>query len=117
MGFYLENLRDPFYVPNNFLQGYADYIFYDQLDLSAYPELKDNFRTFLINYQDYYIPIRGTPDGLAYILKGLFGVTKLTITTSAGARIQIESDLNSAYQDLFTRIACPYSFVVTFVSV
>jgi hypothetical protein len=116
LGFYLESLRDPVKIPNDFLQGYADYVFYDQLDFEEYPELLDNFRGFLFNYQKYYVPIRGTPDGLAYVLKGLFGVTSLNVITTSGGRITIQSDLDSTYQELFKKIACPYSFEITFIA-
>ena len=113
LGFYLENIRDPFYMPTFMFQAYADTIFYDQLNFEEYPELLDNFKTFFVNYYEKYVPIRGTPDALAYILKSLFNCSVESITSTA-ATITIISTLDKQYFDLFKRLACPYSFNVNF---
>jgi len=112
-GFYLEDIRDPFYVPSFLYQAYADAIFYQQLDFEEYPELLNNFQTFFINYYEKYVPIKGTPDGLAYILKSLFGATTVSITSTAST-ITIISDLDENYRELFKKLACPFSFNVSF---
>lgn len=117
LGFYLEDLRDPFYVPDIFYQAYADLIFYNQLDFSEYPELLPNFKTFFINYYEQYVPLRGEPDALVYILKSLFGATTETVTTTNSASILVVSNLDSKYYNLFKRLACPFSFDVTFKSI
>jgi hypothetical protein len=113
LGFYLENIRNPFYMPSFMYQAYADIIFYEQLNFEEYPELQNNFKTFLINYYEKYVPIRGTPDALAYILKSLFNCSVESITSTA-ATITIISTLDKQYFDLFKRLACPYSFNVNF---
>lgn len=113
-GFYLEDLRDPFYLPSFLYQAYADLIFYGQLDFEEYPELLDNFKSFLINYHEKYVPIKGTPDGLVYVLRSIFGATTASVFTTSNANIKIITNLNSNYRDLFVRLACPYSFNVTF---
>jgi hypothetical protein len=66
---------------------------------------------------DVYTRIRGTQEGMAYILKSLFGVTTLSIVVSAGGRYTVTSNLNASYQTLFKTLACPFSFEITFVSV
>ena len=116
MGFYLEDLRDIHYVPDTFLQAYADLVFSNNLNFATYPELVTNFRRFYMTY-DVYTRIRGTQEGMAYILKSLFGVTTVSISVSAGGRYTVTSDLNSSYQTLFKTLACPFSFEITFVSV
>ena len=70
-GFYLENLRNLSNVPDKFLQGYADILFAGELDLDVYPELKNNFRKCLLTYHRDYVKIKGTPDGMRFILKSL----------------------------------------------
>lgn len=116
MGFYLEDLRDIHYVPDAFLQAYADLVFSGNLNFGAYPELFNNFRRFYMTY-DVYTRIRGTQEGMAYILKSLFGATSVSIVVTSGGRYTITSDLNSSYQTLFKTLACPFSFEITFVSV
>ncbi len=117
MGFYLENLRDINYVPDAFLQAYADIVFSGNLNFANYPpELITNFRKFYITY-DVYTRIRGTQDGMAYILKGLFGATDVDILVTSGGRYTITSDLDSSYHSLFKTIACPFSFEITFVTI
>jgi len=116
MGFYLEDLRDIHYVPDAFLQAYADLVFSGNLNFDDYPGLVTNFRRFYMTY-DVYTRIRGTQEGMAYILKSLFGVTTLSIVVSAGGRYTVTSNLNVSYQTLFKTLACPYSFQITFVSV
>jgi hypothetical protein len=113
MGFYLEDLRDILYVPDAFLQAYADLVFSGNLNFGAYPGLVTNFRRFYMTY-DVYTRIRGTQEGMAYILKSLFGVTTVSIVVSAGGRYTVTSDLNPSYQSLFKTLACPFSFEITF---
>jgi len=117
LGFYLEDLRDPFYVPDIFYQAYADLIFYNQLNFTEYPELLVNFKTFFIHYYDQYVPIRGEPDALIYILKSLFGATTATATTVNSGTILVVSNLDPKYYNLFKRLACPFSFDVIFKSI
>lgn len=116
MGFYLEDLRDIHYAPDAFLQAYADLVFSGNLNFGTYPELVSNFRRFYMTY-DVYTRIRGTQEGMAYILKSLFGATSVSIVVTSGGRYTITSDLNSSYQTLFKTLACPFSFQITFVSV
>ena len=113
MGFYLEDLRDIHYVPDAFLQAYADLVFSGNLNFEEYSELFNNFRRFYMTY-DVYTRIRGTQEGMAYILKSLFGVTTVSISVSAGGRYIVTSDLDSSYQTLFKTLACPFSFDITF---
>ena len=113
MGFYLEDLRDIHYVPDAFLQAYADLVFSGNLNFGYYPGLETNFRRFYMTY-DVYTRIRGTQEGMAYILKSLFGVTTVSISVSAGGRYIVTSDLDSSYQTLFKTLACPFSFDITF---
>jgi len=113
MGFYLEDLRDIHYVPDAFLQAYADLVFSGNLNFVEYPGLFNNFRRFYMTY-DVYTRIRGTQEGMAYILKSLFGVTTVSIVVTSGGRYTITSDLDSSYQTLFKTLACPFSFQITF---
>jgi hypothetical protein len=115
-GFYLEDLRNISNIPERFLQGYADVIFAGQLDLDVYPELKENFRKCLLTYHRDYIKIKGTPEGMEYILKSLFGATFAQVSTSYGTNIRVVTDMNSNYQNLFKLLACPFSFDVIFAS-
>lgn len=115
-GFYLENLRNLSNVPDKFLQGYADILFAGELDLDVYPELKNNFRKCLLTYHRDYVKIKGTPDGMRFILKSLFGATVAEVSTQYATNIKIITDMDSNYQNLFKLIACPFSFNVSFVS-
>lgn len=115
-GFYLEDLRNISNIPERFLQVYADVIFAGQLDLDVYPELKENFRKCLLTYHRDYVKIKGTPEGMEYILKSLFGATVAQVSTSYGTNIRVVTDMNSNYQNLFKLLACPFSFDVIFAS-
>ncbi len=115
-GFYIEDLRNISNVPDRFLQGYADVIFAGQLDLDVYPELKENFRKCLLTYHRDYVRIKGTPEGMEFILKSLFGATVAQASTSYETNIKIVTDMDSNYQNLFKLLACPFSFDVTFES-
>lgn len=116
MGFYIESIRDVSYVPDVFLQAYADIVFYEELDFSEYPELTNNFRNFYLNYHKYYVQNRGTPDGMCYILKSLFGASYANVTTTSPTTIRVISDIKDEYKNLFVKLACPYSFNVKFAT-
>lgn len=114
-GFYIENFRDISNIKSDFLQAYADEIFRGDLDLSSYPELVDNFRKFYLYHDRDYLRLRGTPDGIAYILKSLFGATTVSAVTVAPGLIQITSNVNSSYENLIKTISCPFGYDVTFI--
>lgn len=116
-GFYLEDIRDIFYVKYDFLQAYADDVFRGDLDLSVYKELRQNFIKFYICHERDYVRLRGTTYGIEYLLKSLFGVTTAKVVTLSPASIQIESNLDENYQDLVKLIGCPFGFDVTFITV
>lgn len=113
-GFYLENLRNILLVESAFLQAYADDVFGSELDFAEYPELVDSFRTFYLCHARDYFYIRGTPDGIVYILKSLFKCSTASVTTLSPANLKIVSDLASSYEDLVKSLACPYGFNVIF---
>lgn len=113
-GFYLEKLRDILYVKDDFLQAYADDVFSGALDLSTYPELKTTFRKFYLCYARDYFKIRGTPEGIIYALKSLFGATTATVITTSATNIKITSNVSSTYHDLIRTTVCPFGFTVTF---
>jgi hypothetical protein len=119
MGFYLEDLRDIALINSDFLQPYADDVFSQQLDLTEYSELVENFRTFMLSHDREYRRIRGTPAGIEYFIKTMFDVTTVNVITTSSANILIETDsaLLSNYQNLVKDLACPYSFNVTFTVV
>lgn len=119
MGFYLEDLRDIALINSDFLQPYADDVFSQQLDLTEYSELVENFRTFMLSHDREYRRIRGTPAGIEYFIKTMFDVTTVNVITTSSANILIETDsaLSSNYQNLVKDLACPYSFNVTFTVV
>jgi hypothetical protein len=116
-GFYIENFRDILYVKSDFLQPYADEIFRGAFDLSTYPELKDNFRKFYLFHDRDYLRLRGTQDGICYLLKTLFGATIATAVTTSPTSIQITSNVSSSYESIITELGCPFGFNVTFVYV
>jgi hypothetical protein len=119
MGFYLEDLRDIALINSDFLQPYADDVFSQQLDLTEYSELVENFRTFMLSHDRDYRRIRGTPEGIEYFIKTMFDITTVNVITTSAANILIETDstLSSSYQNLVKDLACPYSFNVTFTVV
>ena len=116
-GFYLEKIRDLTTVQSDLLQAYADEVFSKQLDLSEYPELIDNFRTFILLYARDYIPIRGTPAGIEYMLKTLFKATTASAITTSPTNILVTTNItNTDYKNLLKTLACSFSFNVTFIT-
>lgn len=117
LGFYLQAIRDTRTVPERFLQGYAD-IYMPGLVLSDHPELMDNFRKFLVNWQANYAERRGTPEGIRYALCTLFGATPgtTTVTTTGAGIISIVTDMDSTYNDLVRQLCCPVGFIVQFAA-
>ena len=116
-GFYLEKIRSILDVKQEILQAYADDVFSKQLDFTEYPELVAGFRCFYLLHARDYVNIRGTPTGIEYFIKSIFGAQTANVITINSAEIEIETDVtNTDYQNLIKTLACPYSFNVTFTT-
>lgn len=114
-----ETLRSPFLMPEKLLEGLAE--FYFPGENFASDDLKDvlpNIRQFSLQVDTQYFEIKGTPQGIKYVLTTLLGYDYDTtrVNSYSGNIVEVVANVTDSHKAFLERSVLPAGMIVLYSS-